>query len=185
MALEISDLNGSVLPPSGTDPYGYPLNAPSGTIADVAMMADMLVFFQKMMDEAAVTPNNLPDNSVNGFQLYEALIKTPDIFNTGTAVFPATITFSSNSTSIDTNPTPPTIQNIVLTNTNGRVGKTTKLVMKGNAAGTTIGISSSDTSPVIFGDTTGSIGAGSYVVAVFTYLGYDGTNTYYLSQITA
>ena len=74
MAYEIADFTGTVLPVSGTNPYGYPVDAPSGTVVDTVMVADALVFFQKLMDEGGITPNGLPDNTTNTFQLWLAFV---------------------------------------------------------------------------------------------------------------
>lgn len=72
MALEIADLTGTVLPVSGTNPYGYVVDAPGGTVVDKLMVGDALVFFQRLMAEAGVVPNNSPDNTTNTFQLWIA-----------------------------------------------------------------------------------------------------------------
>jgi hypothetical protein len=88
MALEIADLTGTVLPVSGTNPYGYVVDAPGGTVVDKLMVGDALVFFQRLMAEAGVVPNNLPDNATNTFQLWVAfqLWVNPPWTNSG-AVF--------------------------------------------------------------------------------------------------
>jgi hypothetical protein len=74
MAYEITDFNGTTIAPNGTYPYGQILD--DGTVADAKSVGDMLQFFQRMMAGAGVTPNNLEENAVNGFQLYGALIAT-------------------------------------------------------------------------------------------------------------
>ena len=73
MALEIADFNGTVVAPGGDYPFGDIKDAPSGTVVDRAMMDDMIQFFQKLMSNGAITPNNLPDNVTNGYQLIDAL----------------------------------------------------------------------------------------------------------------
>jgi len=85
MALEIGDLTGTVLAPSVANPYGYVVDAPSGTVVDKKMVGDMLVFFQRMMALAGFTPNGLPDNTTNTFQLWNAFYKwvNPPWTNTG------------------------------------------------------------------------------------------------------
>lgn len=74
MARAISDFNGTVIPAGGANPYGYTIDAPNGTVVDNAMMADMIVFFQRMMSLAGITPNGNPDNSTNTFQLWLAFL---------------------------------------------------------------------------------------------------------------
>lgn len=85
MAYDILNLTGTVDPVTGTNPYGYPKDAPSGTVVDKVMVGDMLVFFQRMMVLAGFTPNNLPDNNTNTFQLWNAFYKwiNPPWTNTG------------------------------------------------------------------------------------------------------
>lgn len=46
-----------------------------GTPVDKAVYADFHQFFEKLMNAAGVTHNNLPDNQTNGFQLFDALKK--------------------------------------------------------------------------------------------------------------
>jgi len=45
-----------------------------GTPVDEKLTGDMTQFFNKLMDYAGVTPNELPDNEYSGFQLMEALM---------------------------------------------------------------------------------------------------------------
>lgn len=47
-----------------------------GTFVDELVYGDFHQFFAKLMRDANVTPNNLPDNTSNTFQLNEALKKT-------------------------------------------------------------------------------------------------------------
>ena len=74
MAYEIADFTGTVLAPSVANPYGGVVDAPGGTVVDKKMVWDLLVFAQRMMSLAGVTPNNLADDTTNTFQLYEAFI---------------------------------------------------------------------------------------------------------------
>jgi hypothetical protein len=48
-------------------------DAPNGTPVNKLTMSDIWQFFAKMMREAGVSFNNLPDNETNGYQLYESL----------------------------------------------------------------------------------------------------------------
>lgn len=82
MAYDIQHFDGVVNPVTGTDPYGTIKDAPSGTIINSKSNSDMQVFLQRMMDLAGITPNNLPDNVTNGFQLYAAYM-APKFDNTG------------------------------------------------------------------------------------------------------
>ena len=66
----------NVAPASGTYPFGNIKNdtgANDGTPVDVNTYADFHQFFESLMFSAGITPNNLPDNTVNGFQLIQAL----------------------------------------------------------------------------------------------------------------
>ena len=45
----------------------------AGTPINKLVYADFHQFFARLMAEGNVTPNGLPDNGTNGFQLYEAL----------------------------------------------------------------------------------------------------------------
>jgi hypothetical protein len=46
-----------------------------GTKVNEEVYGDIHQFFEKLMDESGITPNNLPDNEYSGFQLFEALSK--------------------------------------------------------------------------------------------------------------
>ena len=70
----------NVKAPDAVDPYGKVLDetakgANDGTPMNEELFNDIAVFFQKLLDEAGVAPNELPENLTNGFQLYEALLK--------------------------------------------------------------------------------------------------------------
>ena len=74
MAVKITDLT-NTSGATATYPYGQlqdDSGGGTGTPIDVLMMNDVMQFFQKLMDEASVTPNSLPENATNGFQLMEA-----------------------------------------------------------------------------------------------------------------
>lgn len=73
MAYNTSDLDGTVIAPSVTYPNGTVKNAPSGTRVNFKMVNDMWQFFQKAMSEFGITPNNLPDNSDNGYQYFSGV----------------------------------------------------------------------------------------------------------------
>jgi hypothetical protein len=60
--------------------YDYPFGrirdragSTPGTPVNEVVYGDFHQFFAKLMDEAGVTANGLPDNDDDGFQLYEAL----------------------------------------------------------------------------------------------------------------
>ncbi len=77
MARSILDLD-NVDPADYDYPYGKvrdvsALGASDGTPVNEAAIGDVLQFFQKLMDEASVVPNGLPDNNYSGFQLFQAL----------------------------------------------------------------------------------------------------------------
>ena len=46
----------------------------NGTPLNVAVLGDMEQFYEKMLREMGVTPNGLPDNTTNGWQLYSAFL---------------------------------------------------------------------------------------------------------------
>jgi hypothetical protein len=63
--------------PDSDYPYGRLKNtvgANAGTRVNESMVGDWAQFFAKIMDEANITPNNLPDSEYTGFQLYQALL---------------------------------------------------------------------------------------------------------------
>jgi len=71
----------NVDPVSGTNPYGASKDesapaANDGTVYEEALHGDILIFFQRLMALGGVVANELPDNTVNSFQLYQALINT-------------------------------------------------------------------------------------------------------------
>jgi len=67
----------NVIPPGGSYPYGRIRDndgSGNGTPVNEVVYGDLHQFLSRMMSEAGVTPNNLPDNSTNGFQIYESLL---------------------------------------------------------------------------------------------------------------
>lgn len=65
-------------PIDGTNPYGKVRDETSpgsndGTPVNEAMINDVLIFFQRLLSEAGISANELPENTVNGFQFYTAL----------------------------------------------------------------------------------------------------------------
>lgn len=57
-------------------PYGKIINDSGigdGTPVDEQVYNDVHQFFERMFDQSGLTANGQPDNSTNGFQLYEAL----------------------------------------------------------------------------------------------------------------
>jgi hypothetical protein len=64
-------------PPSSDYPYGNIRDNPgdnSGTPVNKLVYADFHQFFAKIMDEAGIPFNNLPDSEYSGFQYFEALV---------------------------------------------------------------------------------------------------------------
>src|SRR5688572_8737357 len=62
----------------GGYPYGRIKDNPgnnTGTPVNEEVYGDMHQFFEKLMDEAGISPNNLPENLIEGFQLYQAFEK--------------------------------------------------------------------------------------------------------------
>jgi hypothetical protein len=54
-----------------------------GTPVNEEVYGDMHQFFAKLLAEASVTPNNLPDNEYSGFQLFQALTDYIVLLNGG------------------------------------------------------------------------------------------------------
>lgn len=77
MAYAITDKPNTSAPDSDY-PYGNirdkEIGTP-GTGVNKLVYADFHQFFAKLMDYAGVTPNGLPDNEFNGYQLMEALME--------------------------------------------------------------------------------------------------------------
>lgn len=106
MARKITDYDGTITPISGTDPYGNIKNAPSGTHINAKSNADLQVFFQRLMANNGITPNSLPEDAVNGFQMMQALNSAfgqpmsalARVFGSDTGVFIGRITDGMDST---------------------------------------------------------------------------------------
>lgn len=88
MARAIADFDGTVVPVGGAYPYGDIKDAPGGTKINSTSNSDIQQFFQRLMALAGITPNGLPDNNTNTFQLWLAFQKwiNPPWTNSG-AVF--------------------------------------------------------------------------------------------------
>lgn len=68
----------NVVPPDADYPFGRIKDNPgnnTGTPINELVYGDFHQFFEKLMAESGITPNELPDNEYSGFQLYEALIE--------------------------------------------------------------------------------------------------------------
>lgn len=66
----------NIQPPTADYPSGRIKNdsgAGDGTPVDESVYGDINQFFAKLMRDAGITPNDLPDNTTNGFQLNQAL----------------------------------------------------------------------------------------------------------------
>lgn len=66
-------------PADPVNPYGSVRDesapaADDGTPVVEAMVGDLLVTAQRIMEQVGVVPNNTPDNNTNGFQIYDALV---------------------------------------------------------------------------------------------------------------
>lgn len=91
----------NIIAPGGDYPYGRLKDNPgnnTGTPVDENLLGDASQFFEKIMAESGITPNNLPENSAAGFQLFDALKKviedntyTP-VWSKSTALVPSYIT---------------------------------------------------------------------------------------------
>lgn len=79
----------NVVAPNATYPYGNMKDntgSNDGTPADTEFMVDMLQLSERMLAESGITANGLPDNDVNGFQLYEAFRKLTKPYKLYTAL---------------------------------------------------------------------------------------------------
>ena len=68
----------NVIAPGGNYPYGKIKDNPgngTGTPINELVYGDFHQFFAKMMAEAGIAYNGLPDNAADGFQYFLALIK--------------------------------------------------------------------------------------------------------------
>lgn len=84
MAYRITDLVRFVAA-SADYPRGDIKDNPAGTLVNRTMMTDMIQLFSKLMDDAGITPNGLPDNVTNGYQLKDALDLRNQFTNNGIA----------------------------------------------------------------------------------------------------
>lgn len=75
MARDILHFDGTVIPVSGTYPYGDIKDNPGGTKVNSKSNSDIQQLMQRMMFRAGITPNNQADNATDGFQLMQALYK--------------------------------------------------------------------------------------------------------------
>lgn len=65
----------NVLAPNATYPYGQIVDddgSSNGTPVNVQVYGDIHQFFESLMADSGISPNNLPDNLSNGFQLLQA-----------------------------------------------------------------------------------------------------------------
>ena len=68
-----SDLDGHVLSPNSDYPQGnYNDDPDNGTRANVKMFTDFGQFLSKLLAVNGTTPNGLPDNVTNGYQVFDA-----------------------------------------------------------------------------------------------------------------
>jgi hypothetical protein len=88
---------------SAAYPNGQIKDDPSGTPVNVLTNGDLQITFDKILREAGVTPNGLPDNETNGYEIFEALQKVAKRYDSYVARLTATasgapvVTFLSES----------------------------------------------------------------------------------------
>ena len=73
-----------VVAPDGTNPYGSIFDdtgADDGTPLDKDLFQDAMIFFERLIDLSGIVANGNRDNSVTGFQLYEAFRKVARPYN--------------------------------------------------------------------------------------------------------
>lgn len=51
------------------------LNGGAGTILNEILIGDLIQLMQKLVIDASITPNGLPDNVTNGYELMDALVE--------------------------------------------------------------------------------------------------------------
>ena len=78
MAYKITDFDGGSLPVTTLNPYGAIDD--DITVVNSKSNNDIQVTMQKIMARVSIAPNSLPDNSVNGFQLYNAFVALIQLF---------------------------------------------------------------------------------------------------------
>ena len=96
----------NVVAPNATYPYGNMKDntgSNDGTPADTEFMVDMLQLSERMLAESGITANGLPDNDVNGFQLYEAFIKLTKPYKSYTALMTQSGTSAPTATVLGLN----------------------------------------------------------------------------------
>lgn len=87
--------------PDSTYPYSRVKNntgSNNGTPVNEALLGDYIQFFERLMNQAGITPNNLPDNAYSGFQIFEALQKYINIYPYKSYVANITQSGTSNPT---------------------------------------------------------------------------------------
>ena len=67
-----------------------------GTPVSEAINGDLIQFFQKAMRDAGITPNDLPDNTTNGWQLNDAVNLAAKIFDNEYGWTSDGLTFAGN-----------------------------------------------------------------------------------------
>lgn len=63
--------------PGGDYPFGRVRNndgSSNGTPVDEDLVGDVMQLCEKLMDAAGISPNNMPENDADGFQLYDAIV---------------------------------------------------------------------------------------------------------------
>lgn len=86
MALPISSLDGVVTAPGAGYPYGDIVDSAvgtAGTRVNRKFTDDLMQTSQKLMADAGITPSGNPDNSINGYQIFEAIINCRPFSSTG------------------------------------------------------------------------------------------------------
>lgn len=81
----------NVIAPDATNPFGKVQDesapgASDGTPVNEALTGDIFVFFQKLLNDAGITANELADDAVNGFQLFQAFLDIQNAISTSAAV---------------------------------------------------------------------------------------------------
>lgn len=71
-------------------PNGQIKNDPSGTPVNVLTNGDVQITFDKILREAGVTANGLPDNETNGYQIFAALQRVAKRYDSYVARLTAT-----------------------------------------------------------------------------------------------
>ncbi|NCX55596.1 MAG: hypothetical protein EBW87_00135 [Burkholderiaceae bacterium] len=92
----------NVVAPSADYPFGRIKNdtgSRDGTPVNEELYGDIHQFFAKLLNEAGLTANGLPDNTTNGFQLFNALV-TWLTSKVSSGFYTPTITNSFNVSSI-------------------------------------------------------------------------------------